>query len=199
MHRQILTVLFAILVGFGTACGPAPEDAPRAEPDPDAWAEAQRIADENARRRSEARGLAAPPPTVPNRDDPTRWENPEPGIAAACSPIEIGVRVCIGVSAEPKAVLVESSLPLPAGDVVTVAVGDRTFTARVTQDMGNLVWTGAEADRMIVALSAGTGAASGSVIGPGGQAIVTDADGMEFRVSLRDASTAISRALRVIN
>lgn len=161
-----------------------------------ALAEAQRVADENARRRREARGIAAPPPAVRHRDDPTRWENPEPGIAAACSPVELGVRVCLGVSAEPKAVLMESSLPLLAGDTFTVMVGDGAFTARVTQGLGNVVWTGAEADRLIAALSAGSGAAAGGVIGPGGQAIVTDADGMEFRVSLRGASTAINRALR---
>ena len=53
MHRQILRVVFAGLIGFTIACGPGAEDGPRveSEPDPDAWADAQRIADENARLR----------------------------------------------------------------------------------------------------------------------------------------------------
>lgn len=159
--------------------------AERLRQDPaEALAAAQRVADENALRRREARGLAEPTPPVPNRDDPTRWENPEPGIAAACSPTEVGVRACIGVVGEPRAVLIESNLHLLAGDVVGVAVDGKFFTARAERDMGNIVWTGTEADRMIAALRRDD------------EAIIAHADGVQFRVSLRGSSAAIGTALR---
>ena len=160
-----------------------------------ALAEAQRVVDENARNRREARGLPEAV-VVRHRNDPTRWENPEPWLAAACSPEEIGVRICIGVDGTTRSVLLESSLPQPAGDRFTVVIGNRTFTARVEPGLGNLVWTRSEANAIISAMRSGSSAAMGDVIGPGGQAIVTDADGMEFRVSLRGAITAIDQALR---
>ena len=160
-----------------------------------ALAEAQRVADEMARNRREARGLSEPV-VVRHRDDPTRWENPEPWLAAACSPEEIGVRVCLGVDGTTRSVLLESSLPQPVGDRFTVKVPTGEFPGYVSAGLGNVVWTGAIAGWLIDGLVRGSDAAAGDEIGPGGQAIVTDADGMEFRVSLRGASAAIDRALR---
>ena len=51
-------------------------------------------------------------------------------------------------------------------------------------------------DQAQIKLDLGGKQTAGDVLGPDGQAIVTDADGMEFRVSLRGASAAIDRALR---
>lgn len=81
---------------------------------------------------------------------------------------------------------IESNLHLLAGDEVSVAVigASGFFTERAEHDMGNVVWTGAEADRMIPALRAGS------------EALITHADGVEFRVSSRGSSVAIARALR---
>ena len=119
-------------------------------------------------------------------DDRTRWQNPEPGLAAACRPTEVGVRACIGVTGSPRMVLIESNLHLLAGDTVIVAVlgANTAFTARAQQDMGNVVWTGAEANRMIAALRAGS------------WAMITHADGVRFEIDLTGSSAAISRALR---
>ena len=241
MHRQILAVMLAGLVGIMACSSPDPEPdnriapgsqaqgevLPHERPSVDmttpassepktteqvlaearrvadmlspktteqALAEAQRVADENARRRREARGLPEAP--VRHADDPTRWENPEPWLAAACSPEEIGVRVCLGVDGTTRSVLLESSLPQPVGDRFTVKVPTGEFPGRISAGLGNIVWTGAIAGWLIDGLVRGSDAAAGDEIGPGGQAIVTDADGMEFRVSLRGASTAIDRALR---
>ena len=122
--------------------------------------------------------------TVSNQDDRTRWQNPEPGLAAACSPTTLNVRACIGVNRSPRAVLIESNLYLLAGDPVSVDIGGRRFTTRAQQDMGNAIWIGAEAERMIAALRAGS------------EALITHTDGVQFRVSLRGSAAAIRRALR---
>lgn len=222
MYKQILTILLTGLVGIMACSNPdsepdnriAPgsqaqgEVLPHERPSRDmttpaplapelAIAEAQRVADENARRRREARGLPEPV-VVRHRDDPTVWENIMSDLVGACSPEEIGVRVClaVGINANQTAVLLESSLPQHMGDLFTVTIGDSEFTGRVSLSPGGVVWTGSEADRMISAMRSGSGAAMGALISPGGQAIVTDADGMEFRVSLRGASTAIDRVLQ---
>ena len=150
----------------------------------------QAAIERTATKRSEAVRESTPavPAAVSNQDPRTWWQNPEPGLAAACSPTEAGVRACIGVieADGQRAVLIESNLHLLAGDVVGVAVvgADGFFTERAEQDMGNVVWTGAEADRLIAALRAGS------------EAIITHADGVQFRVSLRGSSAAIGRALR---
>ncbi len=82
-------------------------------------------------------------------------------------------------------VLIESNLHLLAGDIVRMtidAIG--FFTARAERDMGNVAWVGVEAEQMIAALRAGN------------EAVITHADGVEFRVSLGGSSAAIDRALR---
>ena len=157
-------------------------------------AEAQRVADENARRRREVRGLAAPLPADRHTDDPTRWEIPEPWLAAACSPWEIGVRVCLGVTAEH--VLLESSLPQIIGDEWTVRIGGNEWTGNVSTQ-GNVVWTGSDHTGMTVLMmvAGAEGHVDDDVLRWSDQAIVTDADGMEFRVSLRGAGEAIRQAV----
>ena len=159
-----------------------------------AEAATQRVADENARRRREARGRAAPLPADRHTDDPTRWEIPEPWLAAACSPWEIGVRVCFGVTAEH--VLLESSLPQIIGDEWTVRIGGNEWTGRVSTQ-GNVVWTGSDHTGMTVLMmvAGAEGHVDDDVLRWSDQAIVTDADGMEFRVSLRGAGEAIRQAV----
>lgn len=183
MNRQTLIILLVIQTGFVTACGSVPEDESLPRPDLEIWAEKQRIANKLDRRRREARGLTEPAPLVPNIDELTQWENPAPGVAAACSLVQ-GGRACIGVNAEPKVVLVEIIPAVPVGDTVLVIVGGELFTTRVEQETGRAVWMGTEADEMAVLLSAER------------RALVSSVHGRTFSISLRGSSTAINRALR---
>ena len=211
-HRQILSLLRQIVLIFiGLACTVGPlsgcssgefssnngsRSRRQMDLDPaDRWraelGRRQAAIERTATRRSEEavrESTPAAPAAVSNQDPRTRWQNPEPGLAAACSPTEAGVRACIGVTEADgqRAVLIESNLHLLAGDVVEVAVigGDGHFTARAQQDMGNVIWTGADADRLITALRVGS------------RALIRHADGIIFRVDLDGSSAAIARALR---